>query len=393
MKRIAITLAAMSAIGFCQAISPVHNKVIEYLPAPGQFINVLPEWEDGDDAEAMCAKVLAATTVDESMICLGAYGGYVTFGFEKTIVNAPDCRDIYIQGNAFTGSSEPGIVMVAYDINGNGKPDENEWFEIAGSEYKNSVKNFEITYYKPATDTEDIKWTDNQGYSGVVPRNSFHNQPYWPQWVTDEKIVFKGTCLPDNAENQGTETSPYYVLKAYDFGYADNQPNLVYGEYNPAAMIDIDWAVDKNGNSVKMPGVDFVRIYTGINKDNGWIGDCSTEVCKVMNAHIVTNGREESVDESIKIDETILKEFLAAYGGQGAVAEMTNDNLRLYINSHGIVTFYLNEPAVAQVFDAVGCCRLSENLAAGNGQINLSNLEKGLYIIKVGKTSTKVLKR
>ena len=214
----------------------MHNKVIEYLPAPGQFINVLPEWEDGDDAEAMCAKVLAATTVDESMICLGAYGGYVTFGFEKTIVNAPDCRDIYIQGNAFTGSSEPGIVMVAYDINGNGKPDENEWFEIAGSEYKNSVKNYEITYYKPATDTEDIKWTDNQGYSGVVPRNSFHNQPYWPQWVTDEKIVFKGTCLPDNAENQGTETSPYYVLKAYDFGYADNQPNLVDGEYNPAAI-------------------------------------------------------------------------------------------------------------------------------------------------------------
>ncbi len=41
--------------------------------------------------------------------------------------------------------------MVAYDKNKNGKPDDDEWYEIAGSEYfKNeTLKNYNITYFKP----------------------------------------------------------------------------------------------------------------------------------------------------------------------------------------------------------------------------------------------------
>ena len=49
----------------------------------------------------MAEKALEATTVDESIISLGAFGGYVTFGFPSTIVNVEGKRDIYIEGNAF----------------------------------------------------------------------------------------------------------------------------------------------------------------------------------------------------------------------------------------------------------------------------------------------------
>ena len=82
----------------------------------------------------MCTKALDMMR-DGGFISLGAYGGYVTVGFETTIVNVENKRDIYIQGNMFNGGANRGVVMVSYDINGNGQPDD-EWFEIAGSEYK-----------------------------------------------------------------------------------------------------------------------------------------------------------------------------------------------------------------------------------------------------------------
>ena len=34
------------------------------------------------------------------------------------------------------------------------------------------------------------------------------------------------------------------------------------------ATIDIDWAVDAQGNPAHLPGVDFIKIYTGINQEN-----------------------------------------------------------------------------------------------------------------------------
>lgn len=42
------------------------------------------------------------------------------------------------------------IVMVSYDTNMNGKPDD-EWYELAGSEYykPTTIHNYSITYTRP----------------------------------------------------------------------------------------------------------------------------------------------------------------------------------------------------------------------------------------------------
>ena len=48
----------------------------------------------------------------------------------------------------------------------------------------------------------------------------------------------------------------------------------------------IDWAVDAAGNPVALPGIDFVKIYTGVNQFNGWLGECSTEVAGVTDLHL-----------------------------------------------------------------------------------------------------------
>ena len=127
------------------------TRVFEYVPAPGQFINVLPEATAGDTPETMRQKAEAALT-DGKMITLGGFGGYVVFGFDHTIVNR-EGNDFVVLGNALTTWAEAGVIMVSYDANENGLPDD-EWYEIAGSEYNKptTIKNYEITYYKPETE-------------------------------------------------------------------------------------------------------------------------------------------------------------------------------------------------------------------------------------------------
>ena len=142
------------------AYSPYITKVYEYRPAPGQFVNELPKYTEGDTEESMRQKVEDCLAYDaRTMVSLGGYGGYIVVGFDHTIVNRPGEYDFKILGNAFYandnprpdaplgGSSEPGIVMVSVDTNGNGVPDD-EWYELAGSEYykKETLKNMVKEY-------------------------------------------------------------------------------------------------------------------------------------------------------------------------------------------------------------------------------------------------------
>lgn len=285
--------------------SPYITKVLEYRPAPGQFVNTMPQYKEGDTQATMNEKALNAIGNNtRRMITLGGYGGYVTVGFDHTIRNAKDANDFLVLGNAFENSSEPGIIQVAYDVNQNGQPDEEEWFEIAGSAHHapkhelwyeqakqagNIVEtylDYSITYKKPAkepTTNEEkenyIFWEDNKGHKGYKVMNQFHPQPYYPQWIEEEQLVFTGTCLPQNGINQGTDKN--FVLPSFTYGYADNYPNDA-----EKAAIDIDWAVDKDGNPANLPGVDFIKIYTGVNQENGWLGENSTEVCGVTDLNL-----------------------------------------------------------------------------------------------------------
>lgn len=72
------------------------------------------------------------------------------------------------------------------------------------------------------------------------------------------------------------------MLYAYRYGYVDNFPNL-----DARSAIDIDWAVDKNGNKVHLPGIDFVKVYNGVDKENGWLGEASTEVAGGQDLHML----------------------------------------------------------------------------------------------------------
>ncbi|MDE5450168.1 PKD domain-containing protein, partial [Elizabethkingia meningoseptica] len=59
----------------------------------------------------------------------------------------------------------------------------------------------------------------------------------------------------------------------FAFGYVDNAPND-----SDASNIDIAWAVDKNGKPVQLSGIDFVKVYSAVRQEAGWLGEVSTEV-------------------------------------------------------------------------------------------------------------------
>ncbi len=300
------------------AQSPYINKVYEYCPAPGQFVNTLPEWEEGDDADVMAQKCTESIANNEQgMISLGGYGGYVVFGFDHTIVNKRGCFDFKVLGNAFYansnpnagattegGSAEPAIVMVSRDANANGLPDD-EWYELAGSEYSKpeTIHGYQITYSRSDENKDVVKdpkapyitdatycpWSDNTGATGYIYRNSYHKQPYWPQWVDEDEMTFTGTKLACNAIDESGKGT-YWVLYCYGFGYADNHPN---NDPKNRCSFNIDWAVDVEGNSVALDGIDFVKVYTGVNQYAGWLGETSTEVLGANDLHMTGEDYED----------------------------------------------------------------------------------------------------
>lgn len=292
--------------------SPYISRVYEYRPAPGQFVNLMPPYEERDTEADMRRKAEEYISgnwkernedneeVEKGLVSLGGYGGYITFGFDHTVVNVKGEKDFMIAGNAFYdlqgstvtgGSAEPGIVKVAFDKNRNGIPDPDEWYELAGSEYHNSatLKNYEIIYSRPdpnkkpvpglgMIDAEYIAWKDNRGAAGYIPQNISHAQDYYPQWIQEEQLVCSGTLLPPN----GILQSGTYIQYPYEWGYADNHPN----ENEELNSFDIDWAVDKEGKSVWLPGIDFVRVYTGVNQYNVRVGETSTEILGAQDLHL-----------------------------------------------------------------------------------------------------------
>lgn len=277
------------------------SEVFEYLPAPGQFVN------DGSTGTPEGAKAIIGGS--DGLLSLGAYGGYVIFGFDHSIGNK-DGNDLGLYGNPLTNPgqewSEPGIVQVMQDKNGNGKPDDGEWYELAGSEYAKAatIKQYRITYYNPKKEeAADVLWKDNQGRSGYVLANYFHTQPYYPAFAgKPDSIVFEGTLLTNTIQKKFDPVYQTDLVTNLPFsgGYADNGSaellDAIEKEGRGYNGLDIAKAVDSKGNTVTLKYIDFVKVYTGQNSNGDlsgdpdnpdrWLGEISTEISGAADLHI-----------------------------------------------------------------------------------------------------------
>ena len=339
------------------ANSPYINKVYEYAPAPGQFIHTPYScYEEGDTYADILTKVNTAL-INNKLVTLGAYGGYVIVGFDHTIANVAGEYDFKVHGNAMKSSSEPGIVMVSADTNGDGQPND-PWYEIAGSMHGNSstLKDYRITYYRPDPIGSDVRWTNNYGGEGYVPRVPAHTQAsYYPQWVSENTLTFEGTRLPGNVINTGTDEKPYWSLMAYEWGYADNQPNT--SEYS---NFNIEWAVKKDGSPANLRGIDFIKVYTGVAQVCGPLGETSTEVGGIEDLHPDTPVSAESMERSgfAVYPNPFDEQFVATSPGEATIT----------------------------VYNLLGHCVLTQPINAGSTEVDTSRLPNGYYTIRIDST-------
>jgi hypothetical protein len=235
------------------------TQLFEFNPAPGQFINTTL-------SDTVAA--LATLKTDQGLVSLGAWGGYITVGFDHTVLNVEGKKDFVVYGNAFAKFAEPGVIWVMQDKNGNGKPDDT-WYEIKGSAYYKDgyTRNYTVTYTRPACDTCSVPWKDNAGNTGVIQTNIYNVHAYFPLGIKANTATYKGTLLPTSNINMDDPT--YITSASFDYGYGDNTGG--------GDQIDISSAIDSKGNSVKLTGIDFIKVQTGILANMGWLGEQSTE--------------------------------------------------------------------------------------------------------------------
>ncbi|WP_288318638.1 PKD domain-containing protein [Xylanibacter caecicola] len=305
-----IMLSAFTCMALGMYSQSQDVTVLQLHPAPGQFVNTLPEANSESTHEEMCAKATESLRNGE-LIHLGTYGGYVTVQFDHPVKNLRG-SDLRITGNGFYanadpvygqetigGSFEPGIVYV-----GVGNDVETaQWYELAGSEYYTTeIHDFSITYHKPTAEEGEHKqfcsvydnyikweatWTENgerRDSTGYHIKNSFHKQTYWPLWEKGETLTFSGGKLPNNAIDQSGKGT-YWVLYRYApdaYGYVDASLNT-----DDYSTFDIDWAVDKDGNHVDLEEINFVKVVCGIFQYCGWLGETSTEVAGFQDLHLI----------------------------------------------------------------------------------------------------------
>jgi hypothetical protein len=198
---------------------------VNYFLAPGQFTT---------SGEA-----------SEGFISLGAWGGYAVYQFDHSVEKGAG-RELKIVGNGFLNWSEPGVVWVMQDENGDGQPNDT-WYELAGSHtlLPQTKRRYAVTYTNKGTN--QTVWEDNYGGTGSLSQ--------YPKGAPSP-MTFVGTGLA------GRYTDVFS-------GYVDSNADPHYS---------IRDAIQVDGTPVSLSYIDFVKVQTSLNVWAGIFGEVSTEI-------------------------------------------------------------------------------------------------------------------
>ncbi|MDR1983879.1 MAG: hypothetical protein LBQ28_03535 [Prevotellaceae bacterium] len=268
--------------------SPYINKVYEYKPAPGQFINETASGFTNVTTANAAVEYAERRLKNSEYVSLGGFGGYIVAGFDHSIENKGGFNgyDFSIKGNQFDDSSEPAVVWVMQDVNKNKLPDD-VWYELKGSEYGKSetISDYSVTYYKPQNPRENVRWTDNKGGSGYIEYIPVHSQDYYyPIWIADESYTLTGIRLEPKFyfDNEGT-----YSTGNYGWGYADNYGSDMIASEGKKNFFKISNAVKQDGANADLQRIDFIKIQNALNVQglNG-VGESSPEILSIKDENI-----------------------------------------------------------------------------------------------------------
>ena len=136
----------------CLAQSPFATEVVDYAPAPGQFVND-PLFNGPPAALDRPYAGGFMNPNNSSLLSLGGFGGSITLAFDHTVMDDaanPFGVDAIVFGNAFWVSSDPnrkwaecGHIEISRDVNANGLADD-PWYLIPGSHITDAAAQFEM---------------------------------------------------------------------------------------------------------------------------------------------------------------------------------------------------------------------------------------------------------
>ncbi|SHE68045.1 PKD-like domain-containing protein [Pedobacter caeni] len=250
--------------------------VLEYAPSPGKnhnwsIIGSADNWKYGDEYPLayndFLAKASAIRKINtNAALFLGSWGGSVTFKFDHTVANVSGKTDLEM--NAFHSARDLPAVYVAYDRNKNGMPDEDEWYELKNDDYGlEDIPEYEMvfTYNKTETDAKRIysyfNWKDNQPSlaSGEILTNKTFTSSMTSAGAFSNRGFFPGLTVTDNSTKQTA------ILDGWKSSFSRKGKRISRNITGAAPFfqklnIDIDMAVNKKGETIQLPGIDFVRV-------------------------------------------------------------------------------------------------------------------------------------
>ncbi|NIG55715.1 PKD-like domain-containing protein [Chitinophaga sp. Cy-1792] len=250
--------------------------VLEYAPSPAKnfnwsIIGTASNWKFGDEYQlgynAFLAKASDMRKANTAPgLVLGSWGGYAIFQFDHTVANAHGIPDLEV--TATYSKLDLPAVYVAYDRNKNGKPDEDEWYEIKNADFGlEDMPDYQMTFTYDSTTTDAkriysyLSWKDNQAtpVGGQIITNKTFSSSVNADGNISTRGFFPGLAVTDfstkaTAMLDGWKTSFIRKGKRITRNVTGGNP------FQQTLNIDIDLAVDKNGESVQLPGIDFVKV-------------------------------------------------------------------------------------------------------------------------------------
>lgn len=256
--------------------SSLTYSVVEYIPAPGQFINDSAiGFSDIYSEDEACRKAEERLAYNR-YVSLGGWGGYIVVKFLSSIENSGD-YDFAIISNAFDTSNEPGIVWVMKDSNNNGKADDT-WYELKGSLFGKDgyERNYWVKYSRPEP-KGNTPWIDSNGETGFIEWvGNYHSQAYYyPDWIEEDSYTLYGSRLPLQVYQDPISGIWEYI--PFDWGYADNIGSDFF-ETDHSNRFRISDAVSDDNLPVFLDAIDFIKVQTAVNGSAGWLGENSTEI-------------------------------------------------------------------------------------------------------------------
>ncbi|RFS21880.1 hypothetical protein DVR12_14605 [Chitinophaga silvatica] len=250
--------------------------VYEYAPSPGKnhnwsIIGSADGWKFGDEHPLSYNEFLAKATEirkedDAAGLFIGSWGGSATFKFDHTVANAPGKPDLEIAGTY--SRLDPPTVYVAYDRNKNGKPDADEWYEIKNDDYGlEDMPDYAITFTYDSTTTDAKRiytyfdWKDNQdsAFAGQILTNKTFTSAMTYEGTFSTRGFFPGLNMTN------INTKEVAILDGWKSSFTRKGKRITKNltgipPFFQKLNIDIDLAVNSKGESVQLPGIDFVKV-------------------------------------------------------------------------------------------------------------------------------------